>query len=644
MSVTAPCHTACCSVIGRAASRLAPLLRALRRQPPPSQGGAPDVAVPLYMQAACHVMELCLHLAPECGVSSEAQLQLAQAAISCLVTSGRTALTLAPAGSGLGFGSAASGSQLHHVALVQLQFAAGHISTPGFPAAAAAAAAPPAQFAAWLSTVVGQLKRLGQERSTGDGVGAACRCTMHQLSQQPDVEHVLNDQLACIIPLPSPAAAAHQRSLLPAFVYLCHLVCRDPAWAAHAAALAQPALAADAVQLCLSLLSILAVVLPLPEERRPDICTWATVAQLASVLREEGVLHAPLASHLHAADSGSASAAVAAAAQLMHLLPVSVPPPGFAVAAHEGLALAAIDILSVLCAPFYDEPAALSRWSIQQRQRVVAQLLPAVSQLPALLQLVAGRRQVAELDAVEQGLLLDVVRAACKQLVLLRDLSDKGTAGDGQQRGPLPASVEDAAAWCSAACSTLRCVPLVQQLYSAHSSRGEPAVFCELVVQTAWFAATAAAQVLASLLHDGLEAAVLRAANAGLFGALWQLHTQLARLVHFAAIADGPLDWLSGTQQYLTLAEALARCVVASRTLTCICEQADPADVALTTLTRCAAARHLKASLLLNPSARSQFFHPLGAGSSRLCPPHMLQLCLLGKRNTRWHSSAAMMR
>lgn len=198
----------------------------------------------------------------------------------------------------------------------------------------------------------------------------------------------------------------------------------------------------------------------------------------------------------------------------------------------------------------------------------MAQLLPAVSQLPALLQLAAGGRQLAELDAVEQGLLLDVMRAACKQLVLLRDLSDTGAAGDSQQSGRLPASVEDAAAWCSAACSTLRCVPLVQQLYTAHPSRGEPAAFNELVVHTAWFAATATGQVLASQLRDGPEAAVLRAANAGLFGVLWQLHTQLARLVHFAAIADGPLDWLSGTQQYLTLAEALARCVVAARTLT----------------------------------------------------------------------------
>lgn len=138
---------------------------------------------------------------------------------------------------------------------------------------------------------------------------------------------------------------------MPAFVRLCHLVCRSPAWAAHAAALAQPALAAGAVQLCLPLLSILAVVLPLPEERRPDICTWATVAQLSSLLGEEGAFHAPLAPHLRAG-SGSASAAIAAAAQLMHLLHLSAPPPGFSAMAHEGFALAAVDILSTLCTPF----------------------------------------------------------------------------------------------------------------------------------------------------------------------------------------------------------------------------------------------------------------------------------------------------
>lgn len=183
MSVTAPCHKCCCSVISRAASRLAPLLRALRRQPPPSQGGACDAAVPRYMQAACYVMELCLHLAPGCGVSSETQLQLAQAAISCLVTNGHTALTLDSAGSGLG--RAASGSQLHHVALWQLQLATVYISTSGFTAAAAAAAAPPAQFAAWLSTVVGQLKRLGQERSTGEVLGLPADVHTHQLSQPP---------------------------------------------------------------------------------------------------------------------------------------------------------------------------------------------------------------------------------------------------------------------------------------------------------------------------------------------------------------------------------------------------------------------------------------------------------------------------
>ncbi|PRW55939.1 ubiquitin carboxyl-terminal hydrolase 18-like [Chlorella sorokiniana] len=158
------------SVITGAADRLAALLRTLRQQCSPAGRRTAGYAAPLYARVACEVLALCLSLAPQCGVSEEAQLHLAQAALRCLVSSGRSLLvggsTQPEALASMVSGAATLGSELQHVASVQLQLAAECLQAPGFTAEAAAETASPAQFAEWLAAAADQLQRLGRERST----------------------------------------------------------------------------------------------------------------------------------------------------------------------------------------------------------------------------------------------------------------------------------------------------------------------------------------------------------------------------------------------------------------------------------------------------------------------------------------------
>ncbi|PRW56311.1 hypothetical protein C2E21_5126 [Chlorella sorokiniana] len=124
---------------------------------------------------------------------------------------------------------------------------------PGISAETAAAAASPAQLAAWLAAVVQAVQRLGDNRQT----------------------------------------AQWQRELLPTLVDTCHALCCLQAWTAHASAVLRPPLDRDIAECCLSLLAVLAVSLPLPQERHPAGCTWRSPFQLAALLAGSDALLRP---------------------------------------------------------------------------------------------------------------------------------------------------------------------------------------------------------------------------------------------------------------------------------------------------------------------------------------------------------------
>lgn len=117
------------------------------------------------LHAACGVMSDCLSLAPACGASSEARLQLARGAVACVVHSGLGALT---AWTALLSDDRDDLWQRWCATLrLQLELANMSIRAPGWSAAAAAQAAPPAQLAAWLAAAVHLMKRLAGNSGTG---------------------------------------------------------------------------------------------------------------------------------------------------------------------------------------------------------------------------------------------------------------------------------------------------------------------------------------------------------------------------------------------------------------------------------------------------------------------------------------------
>lgn len=121
---------------------------------------AVETACPL--QAALAALAACLVLAPECGIGSQAQLQLVQTALKWLVTGGRRLIGV-DALSRLG-GMPVKG--LHSMLLVQLRLAALCFQAQDVPAAAAEQAAAPELIVSWLAAAAGSLKLLGADSGT----------------------------------------------------------------------------------------------------------------------------------------------------------------------------------------------------------------------------------------------------------------------------------------------------------------------------------------------------------------------------------------------------------------------------------------------------------------------------------------------
>lgn len=215
-------------------------------------------------------------------------------------------------------------------------------------------------------------------------------------------------------------------------------------------------------------------------------------------------------------------------------------PPGCNAEEHGALALAVARLLGCVCMEASRETHMRVEVASEQLRRAVAQLLPALSGLPRLLRLATGGRPAAE--AGDEQLLSLVVALSCTnhQLHFLWEAWEHASE---QQARPVSASLADVAVFCSAACGALECIPLVQQLHDMNlqqprSWASQLAAFSAGFVSTAVDARTAVCEVLWASISAREHG---QAANKSADAAVWQLHSKLARLVHFTAATDSPV-------------------------------------------------------------------------------------------------------
>lgn len=169
-------------------------------------------------------------------------------------------------------------------------------------------------------------------------------------------------------------------------------------------------------------------------------------------------------------------------------------------------------------------------------------------------------------------------------LMLLRILSKPLPASGGSQPAdPCSGSLENAASSCSAACSLLQCLQVVQQLHNLEGSedpdaeaaadaqqptdsqrQGSPARFAAMAIELAEAAVGHAGAAEHSLKAAAIESQeAVAPSDSAVHAALWLLHSRLAQLVHFSAAAeDSPLVQLGDEQ--LRLLCLLSDCISAA--------------------------------------------------------------------------------
>ncbi len=318
---------------------------------------------------------------------------------------------------------------------------------------------------------------------------------------------------------------------------------------------AQEPLAQDILQLCLSCLGLLAVAMALPPQHRPKCCSWLAVAQATVIMVDPECLRPTLRAYLLAASSSSIVAGMATAAQLAQQLALDESLSG-----DDKQRIDARHLLLVLLSSFCksglqrEVATALQRLDSHQRQRLPSQLMLAVSRLPQLLLLSISRGH----PELERNMLAAARgTVACLVDVLNSNASGGGSSSGAQSPPPLPGGWADAAAWTDAACGALRCVPVAQRLHESDQQNEEPHRF---VTHAACFADVAALRMQATCVQVCSTAAKAQARLA-----VWQLHSRLAQLVHFAATAGSPL--LSFSDVPWMSVSALNACVGAASQL-----------------------------------------------------------------------------
>lgn len=361
----------------------------------------------------------------------------------------------------------------------------------------------------------------------------------------------------CALLVPN-AAVQQQRAALPVFADVCYALATPTTWEAHAAAVAaQPSLAQDVAALSLTFVSVLAAALPLPPELRPQGCTREAASRACAVLHYGStMLRDAVEAHLGSADGATVAAAIAAAAQLVHHVPLDREVLLQETISDGGLCTTCTPeehvawpsrLLTAVCR----YPTVVHSLDSRQRERVAAHLFRVLGRLQAQLGFVAGRRDpmADPSECTEEDVLIAGNMAVTALIHCLSLLPPDEVLGQQQ-----------AAAWCRAVCDALRCMPLVEQLRCDDSletthMREMAASFSLGILSFSQAAAQAALKPHASA----------AAVDATLQAAVWQLHSRLAQLVHFVAAADSPLVRLGDEETAGELLYVLSQCVVAAR-------------------------------------------------------------------------------
>lgn len=286
-------------------------------------------------------------------------------------------------------------------------------------------------------------------------------------------------------------------------------------------ALVGPELVQGAVAQLLAALPRLAVALALPEGRRLAGLRWEAAYNLAAALRSSAFSSA-LQAQL-AADCAANAAALAATCQLMLQLPLEAPPPGIAPAAHATLAAMLAYVAADLCQHSTSHSAL---WDVAgpHRQRLARQLARVLARLPSMVQLVASSYSGEDPD---------LAAGTCASLSgLPRQLLESCVpflAYDARALPPgaLVRSLEDAAAWATAAVAGLRCAPLLAAA-AREEPQGDSRLAMQSLVAIADCVATAARQY-AFVTRNRLEGLPPGGSMAAARAAVWQLHSTACR-------------------------------------------------------------------------------------------------------------------
>ncbi|KAI7842251.1 hypothetical protein COHA_003892 [Chlorella ohadii] len=308
-------------------------------------------------------------------------------------------------------------------------------------------------------------------------------------------------------------------------------------------------------------LSLLSVLLALPEDRRPPGITWASVRPLASVF-----YFAPLADAeqrwFAAATSGERLTLLAGAARLMAQLPIDEQPPGLpgGPAEHSATAISLCMCLGLLCKESL-APGPRLALGLAQRRRLVPALLAAIAQLPGMLQLMAAGLDVPEPTVEPYSCQLRfppyyscycaAVSAISSMAGLLHDWMDEDASwcgGDEEQPAP-PTLVQDtreALPWACAATAALRCGPALAAIDRRLEQlpAGRPYVPPEVLSpgQILQELALLAARTIVPLPAKASQAALPPARGctdpSDAQAAVWELHTAGCRFIHWC-VADG---------------------------------------------------------------------------------------------------------
>ncbi|KAL4428014.1 hypothetical protein ABPG75_002103 [Micractinium tetrahymenae] len=496
--------------------------------------------------AACRLGIACNRLIRLCGSSLLEELGFTKVLIGLLTRSGLGLAAAMVAGSSSGDSGSAGGPALA-VAAAALEAQMHAMSACVLTGQPTLACMPPRQPTAWLAAVVAALRHLQAAPAAASGAAKARLEAAH------------------LIHLPTIAAT---------------FVAHTDYQPLHAA-LCRGTLRAEVAAVLLPALSRVAVVLPLPPERRPpglEALGWLHVNCLGSTVGAAR-LGGAVREWIAGADGSARAAALCGAAQLVLQLPLDFNPPGLPPGDQPHFQAAAFvtNTLGVLC-NCAAEPAPQPCVSSEQRRRMARQVLKAIAHLPAVFQLMArlagiggaanngcsssnstgsgrssgshggGSSGQGHVASDLAGMTLSMtVSTTTSTAGLLQDFLNEYLTSSLNTRAPttgLLASLDDVSDWARAVAAALRIAPVLAAIDRRFAQ--EPVVQAlppsvlppaELLVQLLGLASRTATAINQFMTWTSLPLSGSASLGAACT-AVWQLHTAGCRLVHWAA-ADG---------------------------------------------------------------------------------------------------------